>query len=102
MANLVCLVDGKKLKMLKRHLQTTYNLSPDEYRAKWRLPSDYPMVAPNYAAQRSVLAKAFGLGKTPAPVPAPEPEAKGRGTKRAAPAPAATPARRGRKSTAAA
>ncbi len=85
---LVCLEDGKKLKMLKRHLETTYNLSPDEYRAKWRLPSDYPMVAPNYAAQRSVLAKAFGLGKKPAPVPAPVPEA--------------TPARRGRKSKAAA
>jgi predicted transcriptional regulator len=99
---LVCLEDGKKLKMLKRHLQTTYNLSPDEYRAKWRLPNDYPMVAPNYAAQRSVLAKAFGLGKTPAPVPAPEPEAKGRGRKPAAPAPEATPARRGRKSKAAA
>jgi predicted transcriptional regulator len=99
---LVCLEDGKKLKMLKRHLQTTYNLSPDEYRAKWRLPSDYPMVAPNYAAQRSALAKAFGLGKTPAAIPAPEPEAKGRGKKRAAPVPEPTPARRGRKPKAAA
>src|SRR5258708_7513792 len=87
---LVCLEDGKKLKMLKRHLQITYNLSPNDYRAKWRLPSDYPMVAPNYAARRSVLAKASGLGKKPAPTPAPE--AKGRGNKRATPAPEATPA----------
>jgi predicted transcriptional regulator len=60
---IVCLEDGKKLKMLKRHLRTTYNMTPDEYRAKWGLPPDYPMVAPNYAAQRSDFAKKIGLGK---------------------------------------
>lgn len=60
---IVCLEDGKKLKMLKRHLRSTYNLSPDEYRARWGLPSDYPMVAPNYAAQRSEFAKKIGLGR---------------------------------------
>jgi predicted transcriptional regulator len=62
---IVCLEDGKKLKMLKRHLKTRYNLSPDEYREKWGLPSDYPMVAPNYAAQRRELAKQIGLGTLP-------------------------------------
>lgn len=60
---IVCLEDGKKLKMLKRHLRTTYNMSPEEYRAKWGLPADYPMVAPNYAEQRSAFAKKIGLGK---------------------------------------
>ena len=60
---LVCLEDGKKLKMLKRHLRTTYNMSPDDYRAKWGLASDYPMVAPAYGKQRSELAKAIGLGR---------------------------------------
>lgn len=60
---IVCLEDGKKLKMLKRHLRTTYNMTPDEYRAKWSLPADYPMVAPNYAAQRSDFAKKIGLGR---------------------------------------
>jgi predicted transcriptional regulator len=59
---IVCLEDGKKLKMLKRHLKTSYNLSPEEYRERWNLPSDYPMVAPNYARQRSRLAKQIGLG----------------------------------------
>lgn len=59
---IVCLEDGKKLKMLKRHLKTRYNITPDEYRERWGLPSDYPMVAPNYAAQRSDLAKKIGLG----------------------------------------
>src|SRR5207244_5800750 len=59
---LVCLEDGKKLKMLKRHLRSTYNMTPDEYRAKWGLPTDYPMVAPNYAEQRSAFAKKIGLG----------------------------------------
>lgn len=63
---LICLEDGKKLKMLKRHLRTTYNMTPDEYRAKWGLPPDYPMVAPNYAAQRSAFAKKIGLGRKPA------------------------------------
>jgi predicted transcriptional regulator len=60
---IICLEDGKKLKMLKRHLRTTYNMTPDEYRAKWGLPADYPMVAPNYAAQRSDFAKKIGLGR---------------------------------------
>lgn len=59
---IVCLEDGKKLKMLKRHLMTHYNMTPEEYRAKWNLPADYPMVAPNYAAQRRTLAKKIGLG----------------------------------------
>ena len=59
---IVCLEDGKKLKMLKRHLMTSYGLTPDAYRAKWNLPADYPMVAPNYAAARSSLAKSMGLG----------------------------------------
>ena len=60
---IVCLEDGKRLKMLKRHLRTTYNMTPDEYRAKWGLPTDYPMVAPNYAKQRSAFAKKIGLGR---------------------------------------
>lgn len=59
---IVCLEDGKKLKMLKRHLMTHYGLTPDEYRTKWGLASDYPMVAPNYAEQRRTLAKNIGLG----------------------------------------
>ncbi len=59
---LVCLEDGKKMKMLKRHLQTSYGMSPDQYREKWGLPPDYPMVAPNYAQHRSSLAKKIGLG----------------------------------------
>lgn len=59
---IICLEDGKKLKMLKRHLKTAYNMSPEEYRERWGLPADYPMVAPNYAKQRSRLAKDIGLG----------------------------------------
>lgn len=59
---LVCLEDGKKLKMLKRHLMTHYQMTPDDYRAKWNLPADYPMVAPSYAEQRRSLAKKIGLG----------------------------------------
>jgi predicted transcriptional regulator len=59
---IVCLEDGKKLKMLKRHLKTAYDMTPEEYRDRWGLPSDYPMVAPNYAARRSNLAKEIGLG----------------------------------------
>lgn len=59
---LICLEDGKKLKMLKRHLKTVYNMTPDDYREKWGLPADYPMVAPNYAKRRSQLAKEIGLG----------------------------------------
>ena len=61
---IVCLEDGRKLKMLKRHLRTSFDMSPEEYRAKWRLPEDYPMVAPKYAAKRSELAKKIGLGTT--------------------------------------
>ena len=60
---LICLEDGRKFKSLKRHLRTKYDLSPDEYRAKWGLPKDYPMVAPNYAKARSDLAKQMGLGQ---------------------------------------
>ncbi len=60
---LICLDDGKKFKSLKRHLRTTYDMTPDQYRAKWGLPSDYPMVAPNYAKARSELAKTMGLGQ---------------------------------------
>ena len=59
---LICLEDGKKLKMLKRHLKTAYDMSPEEYRDRWGLAADYPMVAPNYAKQRSELAKSIGLG----------------------------------------
>jgi predicted transcriptional regulator len=60
---LICLEDGRKFKSLKRHLRSKYNLSPEEYRAKWGLPKDYPMVAPNYAKARSDLAKQMGLGQ---------------------------------------
>lgn len=59
---IVCLEDGKRLKMLKRYLRSRYNMSPEEYRRKWNLPTDYPIVAPNYAAQRSAFAKKIGLG----------------------------------------
>jgi len=62
---LICLDDGKKLKMLKRHLKTAYDMTPEEYRAKWGLPHDYPMVAPNYAKKRQELAKKIGLGRKP-------------------------------------
>ncbi len=82
---IVCLEDGKKLKMLKRHLQTSYNLTPDAYRERWGLPSNYPMVAPSYAERRSTLAKSIGLGRKPQVVAAEEP------------AEAAKPAKRGRK-----
>ncbi len=61
---IVCLEDGKKLKMLKRHLRTAYGMTPEEYRAKWGLPLDYPMVAPNYSRQRSAFAKKIGLGRS--------------------------------------
>jgi predicted transcriptional regulator len=63
---IICLEDGKKLKMLKRYLRSNYNMSPEEYRAKWGLPADYPMVAPAYARQRSEFAKKIGLGRVPA------------------------------------
>jgi len=62
---IICLEDGKKLKMLKRHLKTAYNMSPEEYRERWGLAADYPMVAPNYAKHRSTLAKKIGLGTKP-------------------------------------
>jgi predicted transcriptional regulator len=74
---LVCLEDGKRMKMLKRHLAARFNLTPAEYRQRWGLPDNYPMVAPGYAAQRSELAKSSGLGRRPAdaePEPEPEPE----------------------------
>jgi predicted transcriptional regulator len=60
---LICLEDGKRFKSLKRHLRTQYNMSPEQYREKWKLPADYPMVAPNYAVTRSQLAKNMGLGQ---------------------------------------
>lgn len=62
---IICLEDGKKLKMLKRHLKTSYSLTPEQYRERWNLGADYPMVAPNYAKQRSRLAKQIGLGTAP-------------------------------------
>ncbi|PBB83326.1 MULTISPECIES: MucR family transcriptional regulator [unclassified Mesorhizobium] len=67
---IICLEDGKKFKSLKRHLSVDFGLTPEEYREKWGLKPDYPMVAPNYAAQRSTLAKAAGLGRNPAKKPA--------------------------------
>lgn len=79
---IVCLEDGKKLKMLKRHLMTHYQMTPADYRTKWNLPADYPMVAPSYAEQRRTLAKSIGLGRKPraamAPTP-PKPEKAGPG-----------------------
>jgi predicted transcriptional regulator len=87
---LICLEDGKKLKMLKRHLSSAYDMTPDQYRERWGLPADYPMVAPAYAQQRSTLAKSIGLGtRRASPAPAPV----------AAKAPAKTP--RARKTSAA-
>jgi predicted transcriptional regulator len=72
--HIVCLEDGKKLKMLKRHLMTDHGLTPEQYRTRWSVRPDYPMVAPNYSAQRQTLAKQIGLGRKPAPPPpAPEP-----------------------------
>src|SRR5919199_2685586 len=71
---IVCLEDGKRFKSLKRHLRTVYDLTPDQYRAKWGLPADYPMTAPNYAAARSVLARQFGLGARRKPATTAEPQ----------------------------
>jgi predicted transcriptional regulator len=65
---IICLEDGKRFKSLKRHIRTSYNLTPDEYRAKWGLPRDYPMVASNYSDRRSAMAKSMGLGRKAAPV----------------------------------
>jgi predicted transcriptional regulator len=73
---IVCLEDGRRLKMLKRHLMTAYNMTPQEYRAKWGLRPDYPMVAPNYAAKRQELAKKIGLGRKPRTTPQPAPKAR--------------------------
>lgn len=86
---LISLENGQKFRSLKRHLMTSYGMTPDDYRAKWGLPADYPMVAPNYAAQRSELAKSLGLGRKSDVVAEPEP------------APAPAPAKRGRKPKAA-
>jgi predicted transcriptional regulator len=83
---IICLEDGKKFKSLKRHLNTRYGMSPDDYRSKWGLPSDYPMVAPNYAASRSELAKKMGLGQVRQKLAAAaveEPAKKARGRKKA-------------------
>ena len=73
--HIVCLEDGKKMKMLKRHLATDHGMSPQDYRTKWNLPADYPMVAPNYAAQRKELAVKIGLGRKPKGEPALKPTA---------------------------
>ena len=73
---IVCLEDGKKLKMLKRYLRTNYDMSPEDYRARWNLPADYPMVAPNYAATRRDLAKKIGLGRKPGQPRGRKPKAK--------------------------
>jgi predicted transcriptional regulator len=85
---LICLEDGKKLKMLKRHLRTAYNMSPEEYRKRWGLPTEYPMVAPSYAKHRSALARQIGLGtrrRTAAPTePSSEPSTKPRSPRGAA------------------
>ncbi|CAH1666041.1 Ros/MucR family transcriptional regulator [Chelatococcus asaccharovorans] len=78
---IVCLEDGKKFKSLKRHLRTRYDMTPEDYRQKWGLPADYPMVAPNYAAARSELAKTMGLGQQRRKTPEPAPVAKSSGRK---------------------
>ena len=70
---IICLEDGKKLKMLKRYLRTTFDMSPEQYRTKWKLPADYPMVAPSYSGQRRDLAHKMGLGRKKAPTPVAEP-----------------------------
>jgi len=95
---IVCLEDGKKLKMLKRYLRTNYNMTPDEYRTKWKLPRDYPMVAPAYAEQRRGLAKQIGLGrkKADAPVAAAAAAAAPKAARAAKAAPATPPKPRGR------
>ncbi|TPK60666.1 MucR family transcriptional regulator [Mesorhizobium sp. B2-3-3] len=101
---IICLEDGKKFKSLKRHLSTHYNLSPEEYRAKWSLPADYPMVAPNYAAARSALAKASGLGRKaaePTAAVTPKPERAARAaTAATAPVAVKSPLKKPRKSSA--
>jgi len=87
---IVCLEDGMKLKMIKRHLQTHHNMTPAEYKAKWKLPADYPLVAPNYAAQRKDLSLKIGLGrkkKTAATKPAPAKPARAKRAPKAKPSP---------------
>jgi len=79
--HIVCLEDGKKLKMLKRHLATSYNLTPQQYRERWGLPHDYPMVAPDYAKHRSALAKEIGLGRKPVETEDSSPAARKAGTR---------------------
>ena len=79
---IICLEDGKKLKMLKRHLMTSYKLTPEAYRERWGLPSTYPMVAPSYAERRSTLAKSIGLGRKPKPIAAESPVEAAKPTKR--------------------
>ena len=79
--HIVCLEDGKRLKTLKRHLMTDHRLTPEEYRARWGRKPDYPMVAPNYSAQRQAMAKQIGLGRKPAPPPEPEKPKRGRKTR---------------------
>ena len=79
--HIICLEDGKKLKMLKRHLATSYNMTPQQYRERWGLPHDYPMVAPDYAKHRSALAKEIGLGRKPAEASAASRAAKKPGTR---------------------
>ena len=84
---IICLEDGKKLKMLKRHLMTAYGMTPEEYRTKWGLKPDYPMVAPNYSAKRQELAKKIGLGRKPRivePIPSPQAAARKPRAKKAA------------------
>ena len=81
---IVCLEDGRKLKMLKRYLRTTHGLTPEQYRARWNLPADYPMVAPAYAERRSQLALSSGLGRRRAP-PEPQPAPAGRGRRKKSP-----------------
>ena len=78
---IICLEDGKQLKMLKRHLQTSYSMTVDEYRAKWDLPANYPMVAPTYAEHRSMLAKKIGLGRKPKEAEPPANDQRRRGRK---------------------
>ena len=89
---LICLEDGKKFKSLKRHLRTKFDMSPEDYRAKWGLPNDYPMVAPNYAASRSALARKMGLGRKPGDMMSVAPAATE--TTASAPKPAAARGRR--------
>jgi predicted transcriptional regulator len=88
--HIICLEDGKKFKSLKRHLMTHYNMTPEDYRQKWGLPPDYPMVAPNYALARSELAKKMGLGRREEPVAVAEPTPAAKG-KKAAPKKAGAP-----------